>query len=137
MQGNEEAKKIHELIEFPKHIDHRGVLSIIEFEGLIPFVPKRLFYVQNPSGKRGEHAHKTTIEMIFMLSGEMTVMLENARGTTTTRLVNNNRCLLVPKLTWIEIFDFSANCMYAVLANEAYNDAGYVRERAHFEQIMK
>ena len=57
--------------------DKRGNLSVIEFDDNLPFIPKRVFYVTHPKEIRGAHAHRTTSELIFVLSGSMMVSLED------------------------------------------------------------
>ena len=131
------SRASHQFFDIPYLTDKRGQISVIEFDHKLPFSPRRIFYVTNPNGTRGKHAHKTTSELIFMISGTMTVLLEDKNGKSFIKLENNNRGLFVPTLTWIEILNFSTDCIYAVMANEPYNNAGYIRDRAQFEQYFK
>ena len=122
-------------LTLPTYRDGRGELSVIEFDSNLPFEPKRMFYVRHPKGVRGKHAHKTTAELVFMMSGSMRIFLNDGRKSYERILCNAQEGFFIAPLTWVEMFDFSADCIYAVLANEPYNNAGYIREWAQFEQL--
>jgi len=123
------------LLKLRTFMDDRGELSVVEFDSNLPFEPKRMFYVRYPKGVRGKHAHKTTAELVFMMSGSMRIFLNDGRKSYERILCNAQEGFFIAPLTWVEMFDFSADCIYAVLANEPYNNAGYIREWAQFEQL--
>jgi dTDP-4-dehydrorhamnose 3,5-epimerase-like enzyme len=132
MTNNETAVTSLKLRTF---MDDRGELSVVEFDSNLPFEPKRMFYVRHPKGVRGKHAHKTTAELVFMMSGSMRISLNDGRECYERTLCDAQEGFYIAPLTWVEMFDFSADCIYAVLANEPYNNAGYIREWAQFEQL--
>jgi len=123
------------LLKLRTFMDDRGELSVVEFDSNLPFEPKRMFYVRYPKGVRGKHAHKTTAELIFMMSGSMRISLNDGRQCYERTLCDAQEGFYIAPLTWVEMFDFSADCIYTVLANEPYNNAGYIRDWAQFEQL--
>jgi dTDP-4-dehydrorhamnose 3,5-epimerase-like enzyme len=132
MTNNETAVSSLKLKTF---MDDRGELSVVEFDSNLPFEPKRMFYVRHPKGVRGKHAHKTTAELVFMISGSMRIYLHDGRECYERALCDAHEGFYIAPLTWVEMFDFSADCIYTVLANEPYNNAGYIRDWAQFEQL--
>jgi len=123
------------LLKLRTFMDDRVELSVVEFDSNLPFEPKRMFYVRYPKGVRGKHAHKTTAELIFMMSGSMRISLNDGRQCYERTLCDAQEGFYIAPLTWVEMFDFSADCIYTVLANEPYNNAGYIRDWAQFEQL--
>ena len=132
---NEHNNSNWQKIDIQVEKDQRGFLGILEFEKILPFVPKRLFFVKNAAGTRGGHAHKTTEEFIVMVSGHMTVFLDNGITHEEFKLTDSESGLYVPKKVWIDQHSFSSNCSYVVLASTKFEENDYIRDRKHFEGV--
>lgn len=126
-----------ELIEGLVKKDERGILTIIDSSLNFPFTPRRMFYVHEPKGKRGEHAHKYGSECIFVLSGSLTILVDDGRKSKSIRLINPHEGIYLPPMIWSEQSNFSSNCIYAVLACGPYDEPGYIRSRQEFDRITQ
>jgi len=122
------------LLQFSAIFDPRGDLTALEYEKDIPFLIKRVYYLYNvPAGaERGGHAHKQLRQVLIALSGSFTVKLNDGSGVQSYFL-NNPRCgLLLDRLVWREIVDFSHGAVCLCLASEQYNPDDYVRDQQEF-----
>ena len=124
-----------ELISLPKFLDHRGNLSFIEQEMHIPFKIARAYWIYDvPGGEfRGSHAFKQTDEFIVALSGSFDVVLHDGKEEKKYSLNRSYYGLLVPKLIWRKIENFSTNSLALVLASTNFTESDYIRD---FEQFL-
>ena len=119
-----------EIINLKKILDPRGNLSIIESSKDIPFIIKRSYWIYDvPGGEtRGGHAYETLNEFIVALSGSFDVILNNGSEDLKFTLNRSYYGLLVPKLYWRHMENFSTNAVGLILADQPYNEAEYIRE---------
>ena len=119
-----------EIINLKKILDPRGNLSIIESSKDIPFVIERSYWIYDvPGGEiRGGHAYETLNEFIVALSGSFDVILNNGLEEFKFTLNRSYYGLLVPKLYWRHMENFSTNAVGLILADQPYNEAEYIRE---------
>ena len=117
--------------------DMRGNLSVIEFENILPFIPKRSFWVFNVPGKhvRGEHAHKDLEEFLICVNGSCSVVLDDGLSRQEILLDQPNKGLYIPPLVWSIQYKHSEDCVLIVFASEKYDSNDYIREYDEF--IMK
>ena len=126
-----------ELIRLPKIHDLRGNLSYIEELSHLPFELKRVYWIYDvPGGDiRGGHAFRLTRELIIALSGSFDLVLND--GTTEHRF-NLNRSyygVLVPKMMWRMIENFSTNSLALIIASTEYSEDDYIRDFEEFKQL--
>ncbi len=114
----------------PKVTDPRGNLSIIEGGQHVPFDIKRTYWIYDvPGGEaRGGHALRTTTEFIVALSGSFDVHLHDGHKETIVPLARSYYGLLVPKMTWRRLENFSTNSVCLVLADTAFAEPDYIRD---------
>ena len=124
-----------EIIECPVKSDERGVLTIMDSGVGFPFIPQRVFYVHQPKGIRGAHAHRKTSQFLVVLSGSLQVSLDDGRHAARTEVSVPNLGILIPPMIWSEQFSFSIDCIYAVLACSPYDEHDYIRSRAEFDRL--
>jgi len=127
------------IINLPKILDDRGNLSFIEEENHIPFQIKRTYWIYDvPGGEtRGEHAFKNTDELIVALSGSFTVVLNNGIEVQKYFLNRSYFGLLVPKMFWRKLENFSTNSLCLVLSSTHYFEEDYIRNFDEFLKIKK
>lgn len=123
-----QTTKAWRLISFEKIFDERGQLTVLEGKDHLPFKVRRLFYVNNPSGVRGNHAHKTLIELLIPMSGSLTVEVEDGHNIQSFELSPNGTGLLIPPMIWARQHSFSRDCTYLVLASNGYAESDYIRD---------
>lgn len=125
------------VISFAKITDERGELTIIEGSRHIPFQVKRVFFVQNPTTQRGNHAHRTLWELVVPIVGSLDVLVDNGLSEKTFNLRTENEGLLIPPLNWAQQKSFSSDCVYLVLASDPYNEDDYIRDHTEFLELAR
>ncbi len=123
-----------QLIHIPKIMDPRGNLAVVE-KDTIPFAIKRVYYLYDvPSTSyRGGHAHKECLEVLIAVSGSFVVVTEDADGKVTEILLNKpDKGLVIQRMTWRELKDFSSGAMCLVLASAEFDESDYIREKDEF-----
>ena len=126
-----------EMIDAIVKPDKRGVLGIIDSGLDFPFVPRRMFYVHQPVGIRGRHAHKQASQFILVLSGALDILLDNGQKSSSIHLSSPYEGVYMPPMIWSEQFNFTPQCIYVVLACSPYDETDYIRNRLEFDRISK
>lgn len=127
----------HQIIQLPKILDERGNLSFIESNNHIPFEIKRTYLVYDvPGGDvRGGHAYHTMNEFIVALSGSFDVIVDDGTNSKTYSLNRSYYGLLIPKLTWRSLENFSTNALCMVISSGYYDESDYIRDFETFKRI--
>jgi hypothetical protein len=128
-----------QILNLPKILDERGNLSFFQNQGEIPFDIKRVYWVYDvPGGEtRGGHAFKHTQEVIIALSGSFDVVLHDGQKESRYTLNRSYFGLLVPKLHWREMENFSTNSLALVVSDGLYNAAEYIRKFEDFKDQFR
>jgi oxalate decarboxylase/phosphoglucose isomerase-like protein (cupin superfamily) len=126
------------LIRLPRVEDARGNLSFAEGGRHVPFAIRRTYWVYDvPGGEaRGGHAHVTLDEVLIALSGSFDVRLDDGRGEQVVTLNRSYVGLLVPRMTWRRLENFSTNAVCLALASAAFDEADYVRDYDAFVGLV-
>lgn len=124
-----------QLIDLPKIIDVRGNLSFVEQCQHIPFEIKRSFWIYDVPGgtSRGGHAYKESMEFIIALSGSFDVVLDNGIDSKVFHLNRSYYGLLVPKMFWRKMENFSTNSLALVLSSTEFSEEDYIRDYKLFK----
>ncbi|WP_407712260.1 sugar 3,4-ketoisomerase [Butyricimonas virosa] len=125
------------IINLPKILDARGNLSFVENNNQIPFVIKRIYWIYDVPGgtERGGHAYKENMEFVIALSGSFDVILDDGFSKKVYNLNRSYYGLLVPKMIWRKMENFSTNSLALVLSSTDYNEKDYVRDYDLFKSI--
>lgn len=108
-------------MEFPVIESKKGGLLLpIEFNS-IPFTPQRQFFIFDvkPHHRRGNHGHPHCEELINPIKGSCKVRL-NKKDVYV--LDNPAVGLYIPVNHFIEMYDFSEDCILSVLARLSSSD---------------
>lgn len=126
------------LLQLPKILDERGNLSVIQAQQHIPFDIKRVYWIYDvPGGElRGSHAFKETSELIVALSGSFDVVLHDGEQEHRFTLNRSYNGVLVPKMVWRRLENFSTNSLALILADTTYCDADYIRSFDEFKSML-
>lgn len=109
-------------LDFSTIRDPRGCLTAIEAEQMdIPIDVKRIFYMHHVSDDRGGHAHIDTDQVIFAVSGSFKLRLTDGRTTREFLMNDCTKGVYVPRLTFTDLYEFSADAVCMVLANTHYD----------------
>jgi hypothetical protein len=126
------------LINLPKITDPRGSLTAIESGLQVPFEIKRIYYLYELSGDkpRGHHAHKELRQLMIAVAGQFDVLLDDGSSKTEYHLNRPDKGLVIDKLIWHEMYNFSPNAVCIVLASAAYDESDYFRDYDSFLKVV-
>jgi len=128
-----------QIITLPKIADYRGNLSFVEEETHLPFKIRRVYWIYDvPGGEfRGSHAFKESEEFIVAISGSFDVILHNGTDEKKFSLNRSYYGLLVEKLVFRRLENFSTNSLALILASTPYNADDYIRDFDEFLTFVK
>lgn len=126
-----------ELIHLPKYLDDRGNLSFIEEDQHLPFEIRRVYWIYDVPGgeQRGGHAFSDTEELIVALSGSFDVVLNDGKTEQRFHLNRSYYGVLIPKLYWRMLENFSTNSLALIIASTDFNQEDYIRDFKQFQQL--
>lgn len=125
---------INPLLQLAQFVDERGSLVAVHGKKDIPFVIQRVFYIYNVDlgVRRGVHAHKISQEVLICLKGQCSVVLDDGRHRQTYLLNDPVHGLFVDHSIWLEIDQFSADCLLMVLSSTGYDPDDYIDDYQDF-----
>lgn len=117
----------------------KGYLSFFEVENDIPFDIKRIYYTYDvPLGiKRGMHAHKNLIQVLWCPYGKIEVILDDGSMKKNYILDSPNKLLLVGSGIWRDMYWRKEGSVLCVAASDYYNETDYIRDYNEFLQYIK
>lgn len=118
--------------------DSRGELVILEAQRDIPFEIKRLYFLKNLdfSQPRGFHAHKELKQVAICISGSCKMLLDNGIEKETIEMNSHSEGVLIDSMVWHEMFEFSEDCIFLVLASDYYFESDYIRDYESFKRKL-
>ena len=119
-------------IELSQAADERGILTSIESGLDIPFETKRVFFISDVSGDRGNHAHRYTNQVLISVAGRFTVDVSTGGAMTSYEMNSRARALFLPSMTWARLYGFSPDAVCLVLADTPYAESAYIRDWDEF-----
>lgn len=123
------------LLEFEVIGDERGSLIAIENYKQVPFEIKRVYYIFGTKHdvKRGAHAHYTLQQILIVVSGSCTIVVDDGFEKQEFEMNSPSKGLFIDKLIWREMKNFSSDCVLLVLANDYYSELDYIRDYDEFK----
>lgn len=115
---------------FPALGDDRGSLVALEGNKSVPFDIKRVYYLfgTQPRVARGFHAHKALKQVAVCVTGKCKMLLDNGAEKAEVWLDSPIKGIVIDKMVWHEMHEFSPDCVLLVLASEHYDENDYVRD---------
>jgi len=125
------------IINLPKIEDIRGNLTFIEEGTHVPFEIQRVYWIYDVPGgeQRGGHAFRETEELIIALSGSFEVVLNDGEKESRISLNRSYYGILVPKMTWRKLDNFSTNSLALIIASTGYSETDYIRDFIEFQNL--
>ena len=122
------------IIDFPSLGDERGGLIALENNDSVPFEIKRVYYILDTKKgvSRGFHAHKVLKQLAVCVAGSCRFVLDNGLEKEEVILESPLKGLIIDKMIWREMHDFSDDCILMVLASEYYDENDYIRNYREF-----
>ncbi len=124
-----------QLLEFGRHGDERGQLTVIEGAQSIPFEIKRLFYVYGVDGEavRGKHANRRSAFVMVAVAGSCRIRVKDPwGGDREFALERPQTGLYIPPMLWKDMYGFRSGSVLLVLSNEHYDADEYIRDFESF-----
>lgn len=127
-----------EFIPLQLHGDERGSLVALEQTKNVPFDIKRVYYMFNTQHgiRRGFHAHKELIQLAIPVRGSCKFLMDDGHEKLDVTLDNPASGLLIEPMVWHEMYDYSDDCVLLVLANDHYDESGYIRNYEDFLRMV-
>ena len=122
------------LVSFPKILDKRGNLSVIESDNHIPFIIQRTHLIYDvPGGEiRGGHAFIKQKEMIVALSGSLDIIVFDGVKEQKFTLNRSYQGLYIPNGLWRHMENFATNTLVLVISNTNYDETDYIRNKKSY-----
>ena len=120
-------------------LDKRGNLIPVEFEGELPFVPRRQFFIHDVGDDhiRGEHAHRICHQFLFAVVGSLAVIVDDGREAREIALEDAGYGLYLPPYVWGVQYLFKPHTVLAVYASHPYDAAEYIRDYDEFLEAIR
>jgi dTDP-4-dehydrorhamnose 3,5-epimerase len=117
------------------HCDARGELVAFDRDSNLGFVLQRVFFIRVDfeDAVRAEHACSAE-QVLLVLSGAVTVDIDNGRDHCTLQLRGDDRALRVSAGVWLRLRNFRPGTVLSVAASRTYADTVYF-DRAQPELI--
>lgn len=117
------------ILELPKLENPAGNITPVNSGINVPFEIARVYYLYDVPGgaSRGGHAHKELEQLIVAASGSFDVILDDGLNRRTVHLNRPYFGLLLPRLIWRELVNFSSGGICLVLASQIYSPDDYIR----------
>lgn len=117
-----------ERVQLQQHGDHGGMLIALEQDRNVPFEIRRVYYIfaTQRDVHRGKHAHRHLHQLAVAVRGSVTFMLDDGTGPIEVVLNDPSQGLLMGRMVWRELYDFSDDCVLMVLADHLYDPADYI-----------
>jgi hypothetical protein len=124
------------LIEFPLHKDPTGNLVVAD-ECDLPFEVKRIFWVFDIEGSRGDHALKTCHQLIVPMSGIIGVVTRyKTPGLINSFILEKKRFgLYLPPMIWRAIRGTWLSTFF-VLCSHPFDEDDYIDGVDDFEKAL-
>ena len=127
------------VLALPRLEDVRGSLTFLEGGRHVPFFIRRVYWIYDvPGGEaRAGHAHRTLDELLVALSGSFDVHLDDGRAAVRVTLNRAHQGVLVPRMTWRRLDNFSTNAVCLALASAPFDESGYLRDHDAFRRLRR
>jgi mannose-6-phosphate isomerase-like protein (cupin superfamily) len=111
----------------------------MEGERHIPFAIQRVYtmYGVAPGYDRGHHAHRTCRQVLVVLAGSVTVVLDDGKKAERLRCDQPHHGILIEPMVWHTLEEFAPGTVCLVLASHRYDEKDYIRDRAVFDAAVK
>jgi UDP-2-acetamido-3-amino-2,3-dideoxy-glucuronate N-acetyltransferase len=114
--------------------DLRGGLVAADFEGDLPFVPRRFFTIFGvPSTDvRGAHAHRRCQQLLVCVQGSLRTVVDDGARRQEFVLDRPDFGLHVMPMVWGTQYRYSSDAVLLVLASHPYDADDYIRDHEEF-----
>ncbi|MEC4727731.1 FdtA/QdtA family cupin domain-containing protein [Shewanella sp. D64] len=125
------------IVDFKSLGDERGGLVAVEAHKDIPFDIKRVYYISGTESgvARGFHAHKELRQVAVCVTGQCRFIMDNGSNKQEIIMDSPAKGIVIDKMLWHEMHDFSKGCVLLVMASDYYDESDYIREYNDFKAL--
>jgi len=118
--------------------DGRGSLVFAEYEGSLPFLVRRVFYVFDvPAGQtRGNHAHRSVHQLLVCVKGYCSLTVDDGRTREEFKLEHPAMGVHISPRVWAAQHNFSRDAVLLVLSSDNYDPNEYIRDYKEFLNLI-
>jgi dTDP-4-dehydrorhamnose 3,5-epimerase-like enzyme len=126
------------IIDFKSLGDERGGLVALEAHKDIPFDIKRVYYISGTDAgvARGFHAHKELMQVAVCITGQCKFIMDDGSNKQEVIMDSPVKGIMIDKMQWHEMHDFSKDCVLLVLASDHYVESDYIRNYKNFLALV-
>ena len=125
------------MLELPRIAGADGSLTYVEGPGIIPFEPRRVFYIYALAhgARRAGHALVSCRQVLIAVAGSFDVVLDDGDARAQFTLDRPSLGLYLPAGIWRDLAGFTAGAVCLVLASDPYAEASYIRSYDTFKAM--
>lgn len=116
------------------------LMTPLELKDYLDFEVKRVYFISNPTGNTGNHAHKEFEDELFIqVQGASTISVDDGTGLKDIRLTGPKSAIYVPHMVWHGFKDLSSDCIILALTSTNYDPTrtDYVEDYNEFKELCK
>lgn len=115
------------------------LMTPLELKDYVDFDVKRVYFISNPTGNTGNHAHRADEDEIFIqVQGSSTISVDDGSGMEDIQLVGPSTAISVPHMVWHGFKDLSPDCIILALTSTNYDPsrADYCEDYEEFRRLV-
>lgn len=118
-------------------VDSRGTLGVLELGTDSMLNINRFFWIESPdeSVVRGNHAHRTCLQVLVCLKGEIEVNLKSGSDEESIVITPESEALIIEPLVWSTQEFKNPRSLLLVGATESYDKDEYITDWDEFIKL--
>lgn len=117
------------LLDLVCNEDDRGSLVVIEEQDNLPFIPKRIFFINVHSSSSVRAGHSSSSEeLIVAVNGAVTIDLDNGEQQISLRLEEKNKALWLRPGVWLKLTEFTPGTILLVAASILFSETQHFKK---------
>lgn len=116
------------------------MMTPLELKEYFDFEVKRVYWISNPTGDTGNHAHREFEDELFVqIQGKSTISVDDGSGLTSIQLTGPKSAIYVPHMVWHGFSKLSSDCIILALTSTNYDPArsDYIENYEDFKALCK
>ncbi len=116
------------------------LMTPLELKEYFDFEVKRVYWISNPIGDTGNHAHRKFEDELFVqIQGTSTITVDDGTGLTSIELVGPKSAIYVPHMVWHGFSKLSSDCIILALTSTNYDPSrtDYIENYDEFKSLCK
>jgi len=124
------------VVKLPTIHTPQGDITVVEGTATVPFEIARVYYLYDmpAESSRGGHAHKELQQLIICVMGSFDLIVDDGKNRRSITLRRASEGLLVPRMIWRELVNFSSGAICFTLASLPYQESDYIRDYEEFRR---